>query len=381
MKTVVINALNSNSGGGRSIRDSYLRLLNEQVLEDRYVFFVAKGAGLPAVTNPGIEIMELPAPYSRTVAAPLVYRYLLGRILNRIGADVVLNFGNLIIRTRAKQISVFQWSFGVDVHEMVWAGMLPADRLSRKAKLWLLERYFHEADIVVAQTEFIRQRLIEKYGLDDVRVIGNAVTLADDADTQADLALPEGVRLVYPCVYYPHKNLEILLDVGERIKARGLPYRIVTTVNPDGGTAARRFVEAIAERGLEGTVTNIGQVQPADMPGLYRQCDALLMPTLLESFSIVYPEAMHYGLPVFTSDMWFAHSVCGDAAKYFDPFDAEDILNSVQDVMANETSKSALIEAGRRQLSSFPSWRDNFLSYQTIIRELLRGSQAQGRDA
>ncbi len=371
MRTIAINAVNSNSGGGKSIRDSYIKLLNEQPLKDRYVLFVAKEASLPPVTNPNIEIMKLPTFYSRAIAVPLVYRYLLGRILDRIGANVVLNVGNLIIRTEAKQIAVFHWPYGVDVHKKVWMGMTPTDWLTRKTKLWFLERYFREADIVVAQTEFIRRRLIEKYELADVRIIGNTVTLTDNADTRADLVLPEGVRLVYPCVYYPHKNLEILLDVGERIKARNLPYRIVTTVNSDGSVAARRFVKNIVERGLGETIVNIGQVQPAHMPGLYHQCDALLMPSLLESFSIVYPEAMHYGLPVFTSDMWFAHSVCGDAAKYFDPFDADDILNSVQEVMSDDASKRTLINAGHRHLSSFPSWPDNFALYQAIIRELL----------
>ncbi len=371
LRTVAINAVNSNSGGGKSIRDSYLKLLNETELEERYVVFVAKGADLAFVTNPNIEVIELPGLYSQTIMAPIIYRFVLGRILNRIGVDVVLNLGNLIIRTRAKQLSVFQWSFGVDVHEKVWAGMLPVDRLSRKAKLWLLERYFHEADVVVAQTEFIRQRLIEKYRLNDVRVIGNAPTLGgvtDESGTAFDL--PVGVRLVYPCVYYPHKNLEILLDVAELIKARKLNYRIITTINP-GGPAASRFVGAIAERGLQDVIRNIGQVPPGRMPALYEQCDALLMPTLLESFSIVYPEAMHHGLPILTSDMWFAHSVCGDAAKYFDPFDAANILRSIEEVFSDNAVRSALVETGRRQLASTPTWPENFAAYQAIIDELL----------
>lgn len=371
MKAVAINALNSNSGGGKSIRDSYLKLLNEQTLEERYVVLVAKGASLPLVTNPNIEVMELPTLYSRTIMAPIVYRFLLGRLIDRIGGGAVLNLGNLIIKTKAKQLFVFQWAYALDVHEKVWTGMTPAERLIRRTKLRLLKRYFRRADIVVAQTQYIRNRLIEKYRLQDVRVIGNAPTV-DAAPDGRDAAfdLPEGVRLVCPSIYYPHKNLEILLDLGELIKARNLKYRIITTVNPDGH-AARRFVEAIAERRLQEVVRNIGQVRSDHMKTLYAQCDALLMPTLLESFSIVYPEAMRYGLPIFTSDMWFARSVCGDAAKYFDPFDAEDILRSIEDVFSDVHLKRALVGAGSSQFASFPSWSDNFLSYQNIIYELL----------
>ena len=74
---------------------------------------------------------------------------------------------------------------------------------------------------------------------------------------------------------------------------------------------------------------------------------------------------------MFTSDMWFAHSVCGEAAEYFDPFDAADILRAIEQVMSKSEAKNALIEAGRRQLASFPSWQENFATYQQFIAELL----------
>ncbi|NCA90875.1 MAG: glycosyltransferase [Gammaproteobacteria bacterium] len=217
----------------------------------------------------------------------------------------------------------------------------------------------------------MRGRLKELYGAHDLRVINNAVTInTAPGEVTLDVALPIGVRLVYPSVYYPHKNLEVLLDLAGAIQSSQLDYRIVTTVNPDTD-AARRYLDSIAERGLQDVITNIGQVPLNQMHSLYKQCDALLMPTLLESFSIVYLEAMHHGLPVFTSDMWFAQAVCGDAAKYFDPFDAKDILRALQEVMPHPSVKRDLTEAGARRLASFPTWEENFATYQKYIDELL----------
>ncbi len=378
MNTIVFNALNSNSGGGKSIRDSFLKLLNEQELQDRYVVFAAKGVQLDFITNPKIEIMELSALYSRMAMAPLVYRFVLGRLIDRIGADVVLNIGDLVIHTDAQQIYLFDWPYALDVHEKVWAGMRSLDRLIRKVKLFLLNRDFHHPDIVIAQTGFIKGMLEEKYSLPDVRVINSAVTIdtgPDDADF--NFSLPPGVELLYPAVYYPHKNLEILLDVAELIKTRKLDYHIVITVNPDT-SAAQAFLDAISARGLEAIITNVGQVPLNRMKCLYAQCDALLMPTLLESFSIVYLEAMAYGLPVFTSDMWFAHAVCDGAAKYFDPFNANDILRSLEEVLSDSAATKALVEAGQQQLASFPSWEENFATYQRFIAELLEKDRRAG---
>lgn len=374
MATIVINALNSNSGGGRSIRDGYLTLLNRQRLHDRYIVITSAPKGLSFLDNPRIQVKELPGVLGSTIMAPLVYGFVLGRLIENWGADTVLNLGDLIINTTVKQLYIFDWSYALEVHPEVWAGMTLRDWIVRRAKLWLLTRNFHRANIVVAQTGRIREMLIEKYRLRDVRVIGNAATV-DEASSwsAAKFDLPDGVKLLSPSVYYPHKNLEVLLGVADAIRSRNLNYRIVVTVNPDSKAAAK-FLAEIRSRGLEGVICNVGQVSLADMPSLYKQCDAVIMPTLLESFSIVYLEAMHYRLPIFTSDMWFSHSVCGDAARYFDPFSAEKILSSVEDIFLDESKRSALVEAGVRRLGTFPTWQENFETYQSIMADLSKGT-------
>src|ERR1019366_54491 len=201
----------------------------------------------------------------------------------------------------------------------------------------------------------------------------NAATLDAVSDVEMfDFGLPEKVRLICPSTYHPHKNLNILLDVGQAIKCNGLNYCVVTTVDPTG-SGGRRFVESIRERGLEGVIANVGQVPLPRMKSLYEQCDGVLMPTLLESFSIVYVEAMHHRLPILTSDLWFARAVCGDAAKYFNPVDANDILRSIEEVFSDEAQKRTLIDAGIRRLKSFPTWPEIYDAYKKIVCELLYG--------
>tara|TARA_R110000824_G_scaffold401149_3_gene611007 strand:- start:13571 stop:14494 length:924 start_codon:yes stop_codon:yes gene_type:complete len=306
--------------------------------------------------------------------APLVYGFVLGRLIENWGADAVLNLGDLIIDTAVKQLYIFDWPYALEVHPEVWAGMTLRDWIVRRAKLWLLTRNFHRANIVVAQTGGIREMLIEKYRLRDVRVIGNAATVDEASSWSAvKFDLPDGVKLLSPSVYYPHKNLEVLLGVADAIRSRDLNYRIVVTINPDSKAAAK-FLAEIWSRGLEGVICNVGQVSLASMPSLYKQCDAVIMPTLLESFSIVYLEAMHYRLPILTSDMWFSRSVCGNAAKYFDPFDAQEILSSVEEIFLDESKRSALVEAGVHRLETFPTWKENFETYQSTMAELSKGT-------
>jgi hypothetical protein len=48
----------------------------------------------------------------------------------------------------------------------------------------------------------------------------------------------------------------------------------------------------------------------SDVPKWYKATQALLLPTLLESFSGTYIEAMHFERPIFTSNLDFAKEVC-----------------------------------------------------------------------
>jgi glycosyltransferase involved in cell wall biosynthesis len=81
--------------------------------------------------------------------------------------------------------------------------------------------------------------------------------------------------------------------------------------------------------GLQDHIINIGRIPREELASMYSASDALILPTLLESYSLAYVEAMYHGLTVFTSDRPFAREVCGDSAYYFDPLDAENIVDTL----------------------------------------------------
>ena len=86
-------------------------------------------------------------------------------------------------------------------------------------------------------------------------------------------------------------------------------------------------------------------------------CQALFLPTLLESFSVTYLEAMHFGVPVLTSDLDFARFVCGDAAIYFDPWDPGSIKDAILRLRTDSDLGRELVARGHERLrAEFKSW-------------------------
>lgn len=95
------------------------------------------------------------------------------------------------------------------------------------------------------------------------------------------------------------------------------------------------------------------------------------MPTLLESFSGTYLEAMKAGCPILTSDRDFAREVCGEAALYFDPLDADSIVRTILRLRDEPGLRQRLIAAGQKRLQQrFPTWAEVTERYVELLRKI-----------
>ncbi|MGC4006108.1 MAG: glycosyltransferase [Pirellulales bacterium] len=131
-------------------------------------------------------------------------------------------------------------------------------------------------------------------------------------------------------------------------------------------------MRAAAERlGVADAFVNLGPIAVADGPATYATCDALLLPTVLETFSANYPEAMALGLPIVTSDLDFAHDVCADAALYVPPRDPAAIAARIDDLLRDPALWNRLIDAGKARLPAFPRPDVRKDLYLDCVRRLL----------
>ncbi len=174
-------------------------------------------------------------------------------------------------------------------------------------------------------------RLEKTYGLKNIKVIPNAISKIPTKKTSKIYKLPINRTLFfYPCVYHIHKNLEILIPLSKKIKKLNLPYNIITTIDPNDGYLAKKFLGDIKLNNIDDIIINIGRIPNSDIGEIYKKTDALLMPTLLESYGLPYVEAINYRKLILTTRFDLAYDVCGDIAYYFDPLDADSILDAIK---------------------------------------------------
>lgn len=230
-------------------------------------------------------------------------------------------------------------------------------------------RYRKEASAIFVQTEDVNQRLRKILKTDRVITISNTYNNAYDIQKDFPNKLPERtdneVRLLTISAFYKHKNFEIIPKTIEVLKSKGVNnVRFIVTL-PDN-----LFKTAFGQNPPK-EIINVGFVPTLEGASLYKECDFMFLPTLLECFSASYAEAMVMKKPILTSDLGFAHTVCNDAAIYFDPDDANDIADKIISLMNSPEKQEDLISKGTVQLRQFGSAEDRAREVLKACKQLI----------
>ena len=152
----------------------------------------------------------------------------------------------------------------------------------------------------------------------------------------------------------PRKNYETLLDALDLYWARS-PHPLPLRIAGGDGWRSDALKQHLAQEERQGRVQRLGYVPDAALPELYAHAQALIFPSWYEGFGLPVLEAMSQGAPVICSNRASLPEVGGDAVVYIDPANAESICGAMLALEADPAWRIRLIEAGRRQASSF-SW-------------------------
>lgn len=373
MANVFINGLKSKTGGGKSIFSNYLTLLSNHQTRNKFFILTPDYNEYSKFSFNSVEIIDIPGVYKHNIFAPVLYSLIIPKLLQQYKIDLIFNLGDIIIPTSIPQLYLFDWAYAVYPDSIVWKRMDIKTLIKLRVKKFAIEKYIKKATTIIVQTKTIKARLISLYGLNNVEIVPNAVNIENMINRQQyDFDLPsEKRKLLYLTNYHSHKNLEILIPLARKILISDLPFCIIVTIEKCERKLARKFLEEVESLGLQQIIKNIGTVASPQIPSLYNQCDALIMPTLLESYGLPYVEAMYHQKTVFTSNLDFAQDVCGDAAYYFDPLDANSILDSIKEAFEDEETRFQKIQKGNFKISQLLTWSQVFNRYQDLLESLL----------
>ena len=367
MKTILVSAFNLKTGGGKKILFDYFNYICNNDYYNKYIFLVPYSDSFDKCRE-NIIILELEKIFKNRLLFPLVLKKKIKEIIVEYNVDTIFNLGNIAIPTNKYQVLLFHWAYAVYKESEIWKRMDTMSYINRKIRLFFFSKYLPYADEVIVQTNTIKKRLESTYGIKNIHVIPNTIeTSINDVKEKKCINKEDTKKLLYLTHYYPHKNIEILIPLARLMKEKRINYKIIITINKNESRKARELLKKIEEYSLKDYIDNIGTIDPVNIKKLYSEVDALLMPTILESYGFPYLEAMANNKTIFTSNLDFARDVCRGAAFYFDPFSEEDILNVIIDAFDKPEKIKKRIEAGNMIINNLTNNEDIFHKYNKLL--------------
>jgi glycosyltransferase involved in cell wall biosynthesis len=163
----------------------------------------------------------------------------------------------------------------------------------------------------------------------------------------------------------PRKNLPRLISAFASLPEQARGARQLVLAGAPGWEADETFASVAAHTGL---VRTLGYVPDAELPSLYRAAKIFCYPSLYEGFGIPVLEAMSCGTPVLTSARSSMPEVAGEAARYVDPYDREDIARGLAELLADRALTQRVVGLGLERARQF-SWEK---TARTILATLER---------
>lgn len=368
---IVINSSHQRFGGAIQVALSFI---NECKRFSEHEFYVWVGSGV----RKSLKEEEFPSNFHFehydfgviSFKKTFEINKTLKAVENKIQPDVIIaTSGPTYFQSQAPQIIGYNLPLYIYPESPFIQDLGLKAQIRRFIKLQLHFYYFkRDADYFVVQTDDVNQRVRKSLKTDKVLTVTNTASsfYSDWESYPAKLPVKEqGVfRLLTISSYYGHKNLEIIPQVLDELKQRGNnQVEFVLTLKQED------FNKHI---GKHLGIHNVGPIKPAECPSLYQECDAMFLPTLAECFSASYPEAMSMEKPIITTDLGFAHSICGEAALYYEAKNAQAAAEEIERLIKNIDLQRNLIVQGKKQLKTFDSPQERARKYIELCEKLVK---------
>lgn len=282
-----------------------------------------------------------------------------------INPDVLISStGPTYYKSKAPQIIGFNLPLYIYPESPFVKNLSLKSKLKLRLKKKLHYYYFkRDATAYVVQTDDVNNRVRKALKTDKVHTVTNnhsAFYLDHNLQFENKLPLKEKgeFRFLTLTSYYKHKNLDLIVKINELLHSKGFNnVKFILTLKEEEQMRHHLHGEGII---------NVGPLKPQECPSVYRECDAMFLPTLAECFSASYPEAMIMEKPIITTNLGFATSICGNAALYFKPLSAEDACEKIIALIQSENLRKELIEEGKKELKKFDTPKERARKYLEI---------------
>lgn len=338
--------------------DTYVRALMPQLLrlapKVRFRMYCSPGGREHLAGEPWIGEVELIVPplLGRRGMKALGELSVLGAVAGR-QVDLLHSVAMTApLRTRAASV--------VTLADVTWI-IAPDPGEAMTTRVWraVVPPAARRADRLIALSNAGAEHVVEYLRVPRERIdvvplaagVNHLVAPTPEAELRTRLGLGDGPVILTVSAKKVHKNLERLVQAMATVVERR-PDAVLAL--PGKPTPHERDLRELAQRlGIAANIIFLDYVDAGDLEGLYANAACFAFASINEGFGIPLLEAMRRGTPVACSRTSSLPEVAGDAARYFDPLDVQDIAGALLELLGDPGLAARLAELGREREATF----------------------------
>lgn len=200
---------------------------------------------------------------------------------------------------------------------------------------WVITSQIKNAQAIITPTQTVKKQIIEKFGQ---QYKGKIFSLYEGVNGLLTKAIPNGSLkkrfknnfFIYVGNFYPHKNVERLIDAFSQIKDE-----VSLIFLGPNDFFSQKLLRLIDESKQKERILFYYNPTKEDLVFFYKNALALIHPSLSEGFGLPLVEAAYFGLPVIASNIPVFQEVLDGQYTSFNPTDREDIQSKIESFLKN----------------------------------------------
>lgn len=244
----------------------------------------------------------------------------------------------------------------------------------------MLKKACLKAEAILAISQTTKDDLIKYFKIDPAKIfvtyLGyNQIFKKIDNTRKVNQVLKK-YQINFPYILFvgtiePRKNIVNLLKAFDKFKDQDKNNFHLVLIGKKGWNTLE-IEETFKKTKYHDRIHFMDFIDDQELVYLYQGASLFCYPSLYEGFGLPVLEAMACGTPVITSNISSLPEVGGDAAKYIDPNNVEDISKKITQILTNQNVLKAMSKKSLGQAKQF-SWekcaRETYQVYKKVFKD------------
>jgi glycosyltransferase involved in cell wall biosynthesis len=171
--------------------------------------------------------------------------------------------------------------------------------------------------------------------------------------------------------YVPRKGIIYLIEGFSKIERKSFTLHLVGN-RKNNSTYYNKLLAVVKELNLTDCVFFYDGSDKEKIKYLYSSSDIFVLPSLKETFGIVFLEAMHYGLPIVTTNVSAMPELItdGENGLLVPPADSQALAKALSKLVENRELREQLGERGCQRIKNAYYWEQTSSKFLSLVQSI-----------